>query len=313
MERKIIDLSDNAQYPANVLTDLNYSFALGDDFRPNMLWFLQQELPKDTIKWENQTYTKGTSEYDFFLFRAFSLMHTNHRARRDAMIAAEGCEFVWKNTNIEPIPGLLSGDKLCNLLTMVRERDMNTMKHMNDYEDRDARRWRLIPTYDDLMAELIKNKDEADYYHRDMGCGMFCFRNKAWGNKQTFIVNIFLKKAYNIVEAGGKLVSFTHNDIDWDSVNQLKHNADAKRLTASYSFSVGDYKDDIARVDWMIYPDGSYFADETGFGREDNNEVNISAYIDTECHVLIKFQDMEDPEKAKELYKEAYKKVNGKG
>lgn len=55
----------------------------------------------------------------------------------------------------------------------------------------------------------------------------------------------------------------------------------------------------------MLYPDGRYFADGDGFGMEDNDEVNIDAYIDTECRVLVKFQDMEDPEKSRALYQEA--------
>ena len=59
----------------------------------------------------------------------------------------------------------------------------------------------------------------------------------------------------------------------------------------------------------MLYPDGRYFADEYGFGREDNDEVNIYAYIDTECRVLVKFQDMENSEKRKALYQEALKKA----
>ena len=38
---------------------------------------------------------------------------------------------------------------------------------------------------------------------------------------------------------------------------------------------------------------------------DDNDEVDIYAYIDTECRVIIKFQDMKDHEKIKTLYQEA--------
>ena len=65
----------------------------------------------------------------------------------------------------------------------------------------------------------------------------------------------------------------------------------------------------IAYVSWMLYPDGRYFADEDGFGMEDNDEVNISAYIDTQCRVVVKFQDMEDSEKRKQLREEALKRL----
>ena len=69
------------------------------------------------------------------------------------------------------------------------------------------------------------------------------------------------------------------------------------------------YQDGIAYVSCMLYPDGRYFADEDGFGMEDNDEVNISAYIDTQCRVVVKFQDMEYSEKRKQLQEEALKRL----
>lgn len=60
----------------------------------------------------------------------------------------------------------------------------------------------------------------------------------------------------------------------------------------------------------MLYSDGRYFADEDGFGMEDNDEVNISAYIDTQCRVVVKFQNMEDGEKRRKL-REAAKSYGG--
>ncbi len=63
-------------------------------------------------------------------------------------------------------------------------------------------------------------------------------------------------------------------------------------------------------MDWMLYPDGRYFADEDGFGMEDNDEVNISAYIDTQCRVVVKFQDMEDEGKRRRLREEAIKALS---
>ena len=113
-----------------------------------------------------------------------------------------------------------------------------------------------------------------------------------------------MKKAYAITEPDGTLVGFTKDDIDWDNVSQLEHNGDAYRLRASYAFGVEDYSDGLACVCWMLYPDGRYFADSDGFGMEDNDEVNVYAYIDTECRVIIKFQDLE---KARAAYQEMRK------
>lgn len=308
-EEKVIDLSDMTKYPASVLADLNCTFALGDDSE-NFLYFLHGKWTQSSFHWGWDDITHEEAVGSDFLFRAYSLMNTQYRKRRDALIASEGYRFVWMNKSIEPVSGLLSGEQLCEMANRCLERDLKCAKDINAYEDRDARRWRLNPTYDDLMADLEKNDDQADYYHRDMGCGMLRFSNRSYGNKQIFIVNPAIKKVYPISEANGKLVGFTSDDIDWDNVNQLEHNADAKKLIADYGgLSIGDYRDGVARVDWMLYPDGRYFADEDGFGMEDNDEVNICAYIDTECKVLVKFQDMEDPEKSKNLYQEALRKL----
>lgn len=292
-DEKVIDLSDSTQYPANVLVDLNHIFALGDD-DDNMIHFIREIWTRSKFHWGWDDITHEEAVKSDFLQRAFYALDSQYRTRRDAMIASEGYKFVWKNKDIEPIPGLLTGDELCRYLTQSREWGLDSMKLINDYEDRAARRWRLKPTYDDLMEELEKSENEADYNHRDMGFGMLRFTSKSYGNKQSFIVNIALKKAYPITAADGTLVGFTKDDIDWDNVSQLEHNGDAYRLQACYYFGIEDYKDGLARVDWMLYPDGRYFADEDGFGMEDNDEVNVYAYIDTECRVVKKFRSEEE-------------------
>lgn len=302
---KVIDLSDSSQYPASVLANLDCTFALGDDSE-NFLSFLHGRWRQSTFHWGWNDITHEEAVNSDFLGRAYCMMNTQYRERRDALIASEGYRFVWKNKNIEPVPGLLSGKQLCIMANRCLERDLNSAKNINAREDRDVRRWQLNPTFEDLMADWEKSDDEADYYHRDMGCGMLRFSNRSYGNKQIFIVNPAIKKVYPISEPNGKLVAFTHEDIDWDNVNQLEHNGDAKRLVANYGgLSIGDYQDGIAYVGWMLYPDGRYFADEDGFGMEDNDEVNITAFIDTQCRVVVKFQDMEDDEKRKKLRAEA--------
>ena len=289
-DEKVIDLSDSSQYPASVLANLDCTFALGDDSE-NFLYFLRGKWQQPSFHWEWDDISHEEAVNSNFLSRAYCLMNIQYRDRRDALIASEGYRFVWKNKDIEPVPGLLSGEQLCDMANRCLEEDLETAKRINALEERDERRWRLNPTFDDLMADMEKSDDQADYYHRDMGSGMLCFKNRSYGNKQLFIVNPALKKVYPISTASGRLVGFTHEDIDWDSVSQLEHHGDAERLVANYGgLSIGDFQDGVARVNWMLYPDGRYFADEDGFGMEDNDEVNISAYIDTECRVVVKFQ-----------------------
>jgi hypothetical protein len=59
------------------------------------------------------------------------------------------------------------------------------------------------------------------------------------------------------------------------------------------------------------YSDEEYFADEDGFGVEPNAEVNVYAYIDENCRVLVPFTYMENREKREEYFEKAVKKVNG--
>ena len=309
-DEKVIDLSDSTKYPASVLSDLDCTFALGDDSE-NFLSFLHGKWCQPTFHWGWDDITHEEAVNSEFLQRAFYGLDCQNKKRRDAMIASEGYQFVWKDKRKEPVPGIITGEELCRYLTHSREWGLKSMKDINAREDRDARRWRLNPTFDDLMADWEKNDDQADYYHRDMGYGMLLFSNRSYGNKQIFIVNPATKKVYPISEPTGKLVCFSLDDIDWDNVNQLEHNGDAKRLVADYGgLSISDYKDGIAYVSWMLYPDGRYFADEDGFGMEDNDEVNISAYIDTQCRVVVKFQDMEDGEKRRKLREEALSAIS---
>lgn len=309
-EEKVIDLSDSSQYPASVLADLDCTFALGDDSE-NFLSFLHGKWQRATFHWGWDDITHEDAVSSDFLGRAYCKINVQHRNRRDALIASEGYRFVWKNKDIEPVPELLSGEELCRMANLCLEKYLMDAKAINASEDRDARRWRLSPSFDDLMADWEKSDDEADYFHRDMGYGMLRFSNRSYGNKQIFIVNPTIKKVYPISEPNGQLVGFTLDDIDWDNVNQLEHNFDAKRLVADYGgLSIGDYQDGIARVDWMLYPDGRYFADEDGFGMEDNDEVNITAYIDTQCRVVVKFQDLEDDDKRKRLREKAIKALS---
>ena len=288
-EERVIDLSDNIVYPASVLTNFNYSFSLGDDDRSNMLHFIVYELSKTSFRWGWDTITREQAEESKFLFRALCSMYNQHEELREAMLAAEGYRFVWKNKDKLFIPGLLSGEQLCELLTEVLTEDLNTIKYVKNIVENDERRKHLNPTYDDLMADMKKSEETADYYCSDMGCGMLCFTNKSYDSKQRILVNTALQKAYTVVDNDGSLVSFTKDDIDWDSVSELENNHNAYSLKACYYFGIDDYKDGKACVHWMLYPDGRYFADEDGFGMKDNDEVNVCGVIDTECRVVVKF------------------------
>lgn len=141
----------------------------------------------------------------------------------------------------------------------------------------------------------------------DLGCGMLRFKDRRWRNKGLIVLNTMTKKVYPLVWPDGEITVFKKDDIDWESVDKLEHNNDARELWVNYHFSIGNFENGVACIDWMLYPDGLYFADEDGFGMEDFDEVNVSAYIDTNCRVLVKFQEMEELEKRRMLREEACK------
>ena len=139
-DEQVIDLSDNTQYPASVLTDLDYVFALGNDSQ-NFLRFLETKWRQPTFHWGWDDITHEEAINSDCLQRAFYALDSQHKKRRDAMIASERYKFVWKNKDIEPVPGLITGDELCKYLTKSREWGLVSMKNINASEEGDARRW----------------------------------------------------------------------------------------------------------------------------------------------------------------------------
>ena len=159
-------------------------------------------------------------------------------------------------------------------------------------------------TYEWLMDYQNRTNE---FLVSDLGCGMQRYRSRNWGNKGLIILNTTTKAVYPLVWPDGEITIFKKDDINWDNVGKLEHNNDAHRLWVNYRFSIDRFENGVARLDWMLYPDGMYFADEDGFGIEDNDEVYVSAYIDTNCRILIKFQEMEEFEKRNRLREEAYR------
>ena len=106
-DEKVIDLSDNTQYPASVLADLNYVFALGDDSQ-NMLSFLQGKWTWPTFHWGWDDITHEQAVSSELLQRAFYSLDKQNKKRRDAMIASEGYKFVWKDKTIPSLTGMPS-------------------------------------------------------------------------------------------------------------------------------------------------------------------------------------------------------------
>lgn len=105
----------------------------------------------------------------------------------------------------------------------------------------------------------------------NMGEGMFrCQLKSNW--KETYLINTHTQTAYKIIDSTGNILAFTENDIDFDSVDKMKDSQSAYHLWARYYFGINKFGNGISLVTWTLRPDGQYFADEDGYGMEDNDQ-----------------------------------------
>lgn len=144
-------------------------------------------------------------------------------------------------------------------------------------------------------AELMENQEIREkYIIYERGEHILIFSRKGWGEKEMYMVNTATQKAYHLVDRDGYIRAFTYDDID-STVYEARHVRRSTALIVEYAkLSVGQFKDGKATIEWMLYPEGRYFADEDGFGMEDNDEVNIAAVIDEDCKVIEKFKLVKD-------------------
>lgn len=97
-------------------------------------------------------------------------------------------------------------------------------------------------------------------------------------------------------EAGFLLLEAT--EIDYNATAKMCQNGfdnAARRYIQYAGLNIYDrFKDGVCALCWMLYPDGRYFADEDGFGMEDNDEENVYAIIDTNLDIIEPFRPLKD-------------------
>lgn len=136
--------------------------------------------------------------------------------------------------------------------------------------------------------------ESANYSFGDMGEGMS--EASSVHSKAFFLMNDELHLAWMVMDADGMLAVFDEDDIDFEKVDELENVKYVHNLEAVFGFDVDEFKNGVSLVHWEAYPDGQYFADEDGFGWGKEKRVDIYAYIDKECRVLVPFQPMDEQE-----------------
>ena len=115
--------------------------------------------------------------------------------------------------------------------------------------------------------------------------------------KQEILANTETGKAWLLVNAKGRLVGFRKKDIDYEAISKCENNHNAYTRMVEYGglSRWRDFENGVCIICWTLYPDGRYFADEDGFGMEDNKELTVYAVIDKNMKVLKPFSNQLKP------------------
>ena len=105
-----------------------------------------------------------------------------------------------------------------------------------------------------------------------------------------YLVNTKTGKA-RLIDSYGFLVGFSDDEIDFATIDELEHshNAHPRRIAYAGIGRHDDCQNGIFALCWMLYPDGRYFADEDGFGMEDNDELTVYCVMDDNLNVIRPF------------------------
>ena len=158
------------------------------------------------------------------------------------------------------------------------------------------------------LMDYVKSGKER-FLVADWGCGMTRYRSFGFGNKGLILVKEEKREAHLLVYPDGELAGFTADDMDMESIAQTGYEHEVKSLTVNYRLEAQRFRDGVALVSWMLHPDGSYYADEDGYGRGNDKEVWVYAYIDTDCRVVVKFQKMDTLEERGYFFRMAMREI----
>lgn len=148
-----------------------------------------------------------------------------------------------------------------------------------------------------LFRNLIDNLDESGlrFFNLDEDMGeLSSLSNFNW--KPRFLLNFKTKSAYEIIGKDGCLVIITEDDIEWTSLQNAPEKAlvRAHGLDTHFPIHIGKYKNGVAKVTWVINPDGEYYADSDGFGMSNDKEIELTGFIDYQGRPVTKFIDLND-------------------
>ena len=98
------------------------------------------------------------------------------------------------------------------------------------------------------------------------------------------------------ISTPGYVVGFSDDEIDYATIDQLPHGhkVHSRRMDYAPISWWDNCQDGLIALCWTLYPDGRYFADEDGYGMEDNDEEKIYCVLDDELNVVHPFSVVRD-------------------
>lgn len=86
----------------------------------------------------------------------------------------------------------------------------------------------------------------------------------------------------------------TDNEIDFDAIYKGCPDFNGCKSVRYWFGRYDNFRNGVCAICWTVYPDGRYFADEDGFGMEDNDEENAYCIINKDLEIIVPFQPMDD-------------------
>lgn len=148
--------------------------------------------------------------------------------------------------------------------------------------------------YQKLLSSDYKKRP---YQKEDLGEGMSLVHELRGGYwKPRYLMDNETGMAYEFMDERSTLVTFTTDDIAWETIERLSTDIQdqARRLSGYYPTIISKYQNGVAEVRWQINPDGRYYMDSDGYGMTDDEEETLYGYIDRKGKPLVKFRRVKD-------------------
>ena len=107
------------------------------------------------------------------------------------------------------------------------------------------------------------------------------------------IINKETGKTRQLVSESGSLL-VADNEIDFNAIKKGCHDFNGRKSVRYWFGRYDDFRNGICAICWTIHPDGRYFADEDGFGMEDNDEEKVYCIINKDLEIIVPFQPMDN-------------------